>query len=74
LGHKVENYTGEHRTIGEIKNTRRNIGDNRRNNMSGTRKSSGKIGKNARGMVKGRPGIFFKNKTACNVLYSDKKH
>jgi len=27
LGLKAEKYAGGHRTIGEIKNTRRNIGD-----------------------------------------------
>jgi hypothetical protein len=69
LGHKVENYTGGHRTIGEIKNTRRNIRDTRRKNMSGTRKSRGKTGKNALGMVKGKPGLFFKNKNGmqCTI-------
>jgi hypothetical protein len=44
LGHKVEKYSGGHRTIGEIKNMERNIGEPRRNNMSGTRKYSGNIG------------------------------
>jgi hypothetical protein len=67
LGHKVDKYAGGHRTLGEIKNTRRNIGDTKRNNMSGTRKYSRKIGKS-------KPGIFFKNKTAYTVQSSDKKH